>query len=344
MSRSRTRGFTLIELLVVISIIALLIGILLPALQQARLAAYRAVSLSNMRSSGQILEVYAGEHDSGMFNPFGPERCPQQRGRTTIGDPWWSIYLPNTTTPAWNFDDGGVWRTEMFAFHWYSLIANWLEEGDYASDIQFAPGDFGPRERFEEYIVTNPFLAYNGVLWDSSYVMSPTMWFSPRRYTSTGRADATDRCGSTAFAARNRIDEVQFPSDKVLMFERFDFSQQKRNAQAYTWGGGGASSGREEGKPNWNNPTASPHVVTGDLSVRRPSMSSLYAGAEPDQPSDRKINRPTDIWNPSSSILSRYSMANDGLENGDAARGNSGVYPAWFWATENGIKGRDLIR
>jgi len=54
----RRGGFSLIELLVSISIIAMLIGILLPALPRARDAARRTACGVNMRSVGQALELY----------------------------------------------------------------------------------------------------------------------------------------------------------------------------------------------------------------------------------------------------------------------------------------------
>ncbi|MHC4650576.1 MAG: type II secretion system protein, partial [Planctomycetota bacterium] len=61
MNKCRSKGFTIIELLVVISIIALLISILLPAIGKARDNAQVGVSKSNLRQIGVAMMTYAAD-------------------------------------------------------------------------------------------------------------------------------------------------------------------------------------------------------------------------------------------------------------------------------------------
>src|SRR5688572_4617750 len=64
MRRKSEHGFTLVELLVVIAVIALLAGLLLPALSKAKQRARATQCLSNLKDVGVATHIYAHENEN----------------------------------------------------------------------------------------------------------------------------------------------------------------------------------------------------------------------------------------------------------------------------------------
>jgi prepilin-type N-terminal cleavage/methylation domain-containing protein/prepilin-type processing-associated H-X9-DG protein len=111
MRRQTRRAFTLIELLVVIAIIAVLIGLLLPAVQKVREAAARSTCQNNLKQFGLAMHNYATANDS---------RFPSSRGFNPAG-------APAPTTPA-NVDD--KFRC------WTHLVLPYIEQDNVARQYE----------------------------------------------------------------------------------------------------------------------------------------------------------------------------------------------------------------
>ncbi len=83
------RGFTLVELLVVISIFAVLMALLLPAVLSARSASRKAMCLNNLHQIGVAINGYAERADGRI--PFGPKAPPMMTA---------SDFYPSTGAPT----------------------------------------------------------------------------------------------------------------------------------------------------------------------------------------------------------------------------------------------------
>jgi prepilin-type N-terminal cleavage/methylation domain-containing protein len=94
--RNSDRAFTLVELLTVVSIIAVLSGLLLPALVRAKDKARQTVCIGNLHQLGLALQLYLDDHDSRAFR--------YRAHATNDGDIYWFGWLERGAEGKRNFD------------------------------------------------------------------------------------------------------------------------------------------------------------------------------------------------------------------------------------------------
>src|SRR6478735_7685930 len=161
--RRRTSGFTLVELLVVIGIIALLISILLPALNRARESARRIACGSNLRQVAMAFFMYTGENGGWFPSPavFGgpsPTALGYGSGSTPAPDGYPADWI------GWP-EDWIVWRNKKVSDPLRGAIVKYLSNPSTGA-IMTCPSDDSIYRR-----ITNA----DGTVYPYSYVMNSYM-------------------------------------------------------------------------------------------------------------------------------------------------------------------------
>lgn len=193
MSMIRNRsGFTLVELLVSIGIIALLIGLAIPALSGARQRARDAAILSNLKQTGVAMESYVQRYDGWL--PYASEGT--------------AFRTAPMSDPGAGAVSGGYWQLSTYWSSLFFEVAPWEEWFGLWAFPDSRRSSERPWEASPDF--QGPF--FNGV---SSLEYARSLFARPEIWEE-GPA-ITDR---ESVLRGVRMNEVRYPSAKVSLFDR----------------------------------------------------------------------------------------------------------------------------
>ena len=131
----RKRSFTLIELLVVVAIIAILAGMLLPALNQAKQKAYQTGCISNLKTLGNITMIYMDDNREYFPNKYWPR---QILGNYNLKFKVPGIHPSFPFCPAWQGKIGQLKNVDgtKYAYTTYVMPGIFYNESGYFANSQ----------------------------------------------------------------------------------------------------------------------------------------------------------------------------------------------------------------
>ncbi len=245
---SRKRwGFTLIELLVVISIIALLIGLLLPALSRARKTARVNVCLAQLKNIHVGSENYSSQYGGVIATGAPVDTIETSSGRRKGTRPAFRLAQANGGTFG-GFEVLGMnyWFLNRYWFYGLSSFISQAESGKAIyDDVFFCPDDVVYREKAYNIRTNNS----GTTVFPNSYVLSSTALWAPEMFTPENVGDIlaenqlheNEDGGKDSPSNRNtrgrvflQTSGVTFPDKKVYYWEHGSFHEKENlgyNAQ-----------------------------------------------------------------------------------------------------------------